>query len=69
MKLLVLYRSSFNVPFMVIYCDTFNTFAEGVTFTIDGHKQSIIVDWDYYEEVNNHETAMKFINSVKDLQP
>lgn len=65
----MLYRSSFSVPFMVIYCDTFNAFADGITFTLDGKKQSFLVDWDYYEEVNDHEIAMKFINSAKNLQP
>jgi hypothetical protein len=54
---------------MVIYCDTFNAFADGITFTLDGKKQSFLVDWDYYEEVNDHEIAMKFINSAKNLQP
>jgi hypothetical protein len=53
MNLLLLYKGFGPYPFMAIFCDEFNTFEEGVTFTLNGQKQSIIVDWDYSNCISN----------------
>lgn len=66
-KVLLISKSGEKIPFMIIRCESFDSFEWGFYIYRDNEKHILHVEWDYYKVIDTKNIELNIVGNFEQL--